>query len=145
MTTRVKMLMYLPRYLVHLRSRTLSNLTCSKCNLQVKMSQPFLTDKSIALYWRGWTKWQKKNGQKCPTVCTFGSTVSWLILTSRATCHKSSATVGGLTTQQNKLKLWQYYTGCNIMLHSTSGLIIMCSLLSCVIDVKQMFVREIGC
>ena len=42
---------------VALKSQTLSNLTyCINAHLQVKMSRPFLTGKSIVVCCRGWSK-----------------------------------------------------------------------------------------
>ena len=72
------------------------------------MSRPFLTGKSIVWYCWGWSKWQSKPVKNAP-VCTVGSTVnnsqsttvSWLILTTIATCHKRSAVAGGLMTKLN--------------------------------------------
>ena len=43
--------------------------------LQVKMSGPFLTRKSIVWYCSGWSKMTVKSSQKNGPVCTFGSTV----------------------------------------------------------------------
>ena len=84
----LKMLIYLPRYRVHL-SRTLSNLTCSKYIYRLKLVDHFWLVKALSCIVKGGQN-DSKNQSKKPASAHLGQqskTDSWLILTSIATCH----------------------------------------------------------
>ena len=76
-----------------LKNRTLSNLTCSKYIYRSKLINCFWPVKALSGIVQGGEN-DIKNQSKMPPVCTFGWTVkpvSWLILTSVATCHWSAS------------------------------------------------------
>ena len=73
-----------------LKSRTLSNLACSKYIYMLKWVDRFWLVKALSGIVQGGQNDSKKKTVKNAPVCTFVSTVktvSWLIFTSIATCH----------------------------------------------------------
>ena len=96
-----------------LKSRTLSNFTCSKYIYRSKWVGHFWLVKALSCTCR--SKWQSTPVNNAP-VCTVGSTVKNSQLTdfdhySYSTCHKRSATLG-VATQQHNLKLYVGFCTC---------------------------------
>ena len=91
--------------LVHLKAERCQTLTCSKYIYMSKWVDRFWLVKALSCIVEGGQN-DSQNQSKMPLCAQLvqqSKTGSRLILTTIATCHRSSAILGGLTTQWNKI------------------------------------------